>query len=600
MRYSLVFAFSLVLLFVLVNPAYASSDISVNRRIEIFLANDRSARFTTNLQINNTSNRVVAEVNVALMATNVANLQIQQDNVAITAANLTGNRLNIKLPRNILPGGGTSLSINYSVAQAAAESAGVISLYLPDQSDLAGAQTSTSWKLTTDANVPNLSYFARGVNNSSGTLEWQGNSGNFFLFAENNQPLEITLNTVSTNQSSFSIVGKELINLPYFDKTTNIAILNSAATENYYAFTTGNYFQVKTPSNNPSKVILQHQFADLGLEEFKFIPSRFINWETTSDSEENLEMAYKKVINLLRPEPNLSAQRPPNAVANVESTAGDAERTYTALEYSQLLSDYLNYAGIPSRVAYGYVLGFDNHPSWQMSKPTAWVEVLQDGGVVLLNPFLEDLTGMQGRFLSSRSHIKFGIYNLDSGYDTALGLIGDVDLANRPTISVATASESLQALNSAKNNEQGSVSNLTVQVRRSNGENNDSVLGWTTYRPELLVTNFDKLPLALTSLTVDQINNISGLNLTRDLYPLVLPGQSIELSPLVWAANVFGGESSHLGILTITSPSKTNLYQFQYQLPVNPNLGAITAILVIFTVIILIWLSILRRFRYLR
>lgn len=641
MRYNLAFVFSLILLFLLVNPAYASGGVSVDRRIEIFLANDRSARFTTILQINNTSNRVVAEVNVALNAANVSNLQIQQDANAVGGASLTGNMLKIPLPRNLLPGGGTSLSINYTINQAISESAGVLGFYLPDQSDISGAQTNTTWKLTTDSNVPNVSYFARGVNNLAGSLEWEGNSGNFFLFAENNQPLEIILDTNQdlddeqddgganlTNSAANTQAinfGKVLVNLPYFDKTANIAVIAGASTENYYALSSGNYFETNTRAQTPTKLALQHRSAELSLSEFKFIAGRAVAWPSTIDSEENISQAYKRVLELLKPDGNLRSQRPPNAVANTGAAATatqDEDRTFTALEYSQLLSDYLNYAGIPSRVVYGYVLGFDKHPRWQFSAPTVWVEALQDGNVVVLNPFLEDLTRMQGRLLSSRLHVKFGVYNVDSGYDTALGLIGDVSIAGRPTIRIATDAASLQALNalnnasSQSNNFQSAPSaastqssenlqsetsdgSLFVKVNNPNTQGSE-VRGWTTYRPELLVTNFGNSPLAITALTVDQINNISGVNFTRDLYPLVLPGQSVNLRPLVWAANLFGGESNHIGFLTVNSPTNTNLYQFEYQLPISINFAAVAAILVIFTVIILLWLTLLRRFNYLR
>jgi|GEM_PF-4971045 len=588
MNWKLTFAiFGFGLLFV-VTPAYASS-VKANQNITISIFPDRSASFNTELSLQNTSGSVLTELSAAMLASGVTNVELRQNGANISVYDLSLDLVRFRLPQPLLPGNSANISINYAAKNVLANSGGAWSLYIPKLGQVADSTGATKWKVVSAVGVPPLIYSSKpAVNNLGNRIEWQGNEQMFFVFNKAQSQLRLEFEIEADEQQSLSSL---VYNLPYQDQTTEVQHVNLPDTQAFYSISSGNYFQKLPAQRSQASFKWRYLSASANLEKFKFLPARKIFWDLPQTVEDQtiearnsqlVDAAYKLVLDQLRPA-KANEQRAPSSIANVNQSFADQERTFNSLEYAQLFVDYLNYAGIPARVSYGYVRGFDGLPSNQLNVPTAWVELWRAERVFYYHPHIEDLSGITGKELPGALLLKMGIYNLDSKYDTALGLIGDVALAKRPTIRLIEDEDSIDVI--------APQINVSVSVVPPA----QSTLGWTAYRPQMLINNRSNVAVAITSLKVDQVEDIASLVVNNDLYPAVLAGKQATVNPLVWAPNVFGGESKHDAQLSLTAAGVITVKTFTYQLPILSNIGVLVLLALIALILILGWFVLLRR-----
>ncbi len=183
------------------------------------------------------------------------------------------------------------------------------------------------------------------------------------------------------------------------------------------------------------------------------------------------------------------------------------EEKLTDLEFSLLSLSIAEYLNLPSRINYGFLIN-DYFSNLDTTKPHTWVEVQVGDEVIIIDPFLEKLTGLEYFGIKHKlDRITMGTWHPEEKYNNLLGLL----------------ESDIQRKMSLKKLEKTSIPTTSVGVNFILPDTANSGFNFTG---ELRITNNTLFALPLEKVLINDKEFTKQLEINRTFLPLILPTQT--------------------------------------------------------------------------
>lgn len=355
-------------------------------------------------------------------------------------------------------------------------------------------------------------------NESSYSLNLLSQRGVFAIWADK---IKLSgLSKISVFNSQAHTVNT-LVNIIPFTGTQKVAYTKIAGGDKSIYDQFGNYFfQVELEPKSQKEI--EYTF-NLELDSNKTDYLEFLDYDTKVDektriggeiltqiakSEQKIDQLYS-VNNLLkqRIDADISSQTFLQDYKNDLWEKLSKDEKLTDSEFSLLSLSVANYLDLPSRINYGYLIN-DYFLNLDTSKPHTWVEVNVDDKTIIMDPYLERISGMEYFGIEKKlDRITMGTWHPEEKYNNVLGILeGDVQrrMDLKPLLDSKASTSSIGI-------------NFFLPENAKAGFN---------FSANLNITNNTLFALPVDKIFLNNTEYTNQLRINKTFLPLILPGQT--------------------------------------------------------------------------
>jgi hypothetical protein len=550
-------------LFTLAKPTFAqTTNVSAKYNLTLQLAEDLSGTFDYMIDIQNNDPQLVQEYNLNLPFSAVDQVSGSRDGqgVAVNSNQADKNiSFTIKLgDRPIRTGQSTQLKLHFHVPDLLTRNYELTQLYLP-KLETGYSVSAFQLQLTYPSNFPPLSYVSDSkpkidghkltLNSFSGFLVLWGDEAIYDI--KENVPLKLT---GDQNQQAFFNFIPRLPDQDVVYKT--ITGVSSAGTDrnlNIWGIAKGDkknvYYEArihrlgKNYAKFDDQIQIKYPTLDrpAGLQALQSIPQ---------DTVQKLRSIYDFLVTNYKAsnETNITRDQATDLAAKAAQNGAELNN----LEFASIGASLIQNENIPVHVVYGYVITPSELNAFNTRRPHVWLEALVNGNVVVLDPYLQALTGYSFWDTININRLELGIWDPSDETDSVLGILSS---GLRPAPASAALGEITQEL---KYNLYGDFP----------GE----VLAGENYSGKLNVDNHSGYFLIFKNVTLNGQDVTDKLRLSEDLVPAAFPlsTTSIEIKYL-FEPNLLEDRTAHNKIMLTPELELFPPQTISYDIKFSPN-----------------------------
>lgn len=554
--------------------------VSVDTRLNITLDEEGSGDIVYELDIHNSDQAVVSGMQVNLPFSQVQNLQVSlgssglpfkvatQDGFTMVDLQFEGAAIRATQSNKLV--------LHFSVPNVVSGEFGFHQLYIPKQESDYAISTSklivnypSTFFAPTYLSVANLSNNPNQIEMSSlhGYLAMWGDEAVYDIHAElgfNTNPEELSLNILNLPMITadqdviFTELSKQVDTIG--DQSGNLWGMIDYDEQDKQVTYTARVHRFQPPRQR--EVPIAAKLPDIN------IPADLQTLIGNNDELTKLRYLYGYIVDTYAPVVDNTTL---DVAADGFWNTLPERKSLHGVEYAYLLSSYAQSLGIQTRIAYGYLMGLSKLGDFTTDTPIVYVEAWVDGQVVILDPFLEDVSGFEMFDAPFFDRIQMGIWDLANKFDSVLGIFTKLGLKRPSTVDIGAIDQTLD---------------YTMAI-----DFPEQIVAGNYYQGKLMISNSSGHIIKLESILLNGKEYLGPVvTISENYYHLIRPVGDTELTLEGLIEEDLFSNNSRSGKITVKPvdtvfPTKTAAYSVSFRANVELviagiglGVGAVTVI----------------------